>query len=522
MGKLPARFSLPQLIPHGHFMALAPLDVWLRLLFRPRAAVPARFWPRLLFALLASTLVTFITLPERLLLALFRHVRPEPLSLTSTPVFILGYYRSGTTHLQYLLDQDPNLFSPKWFHALAPQGFIASWTLLRFALIPFMSATRLVDAMVFSPEAPAEDDFALNNRALASSLPGWAVLPQAHTFYDRFHDLKNLYPEERARWERYQCEFVRKLALLSGSRRLLLKSPSHTARVDALLELFPGAKFIHITRHPNDVMRSNLTMLQTTQRLYALQYPLATEQAEQRLVDQYLRTEERYLAARSAISQGNLAELRFEDLLADPVGEIKRVYRELDLSYTGAFEQRLLDYLSTVQSYAPNVHLEWTEEEERRLAPELAPLVEQFQHGQPSVPKVELPKRPARSRTKPALVAVAAALACTLVWLAIANATQNMHGWIVWPTGIAVGYSTLRNARYGSRTLGLWSFFLTLLVLLGVVFSNVRSIYFAAHSHVPLTALWDAALRSLTVEARLFWSFMGLMTAYRLGSRPHV
>src|SRR5574341_2131741 len=95
------RFSLLQLVPHGHFMALAPLDVWLRLLAHPGGSVPARYWPRLLFALLISTSVTMITLPERLLLAFFWRARRKPSGSTPAPVFILGYSRSGTTHLQY-------------------------------------------------------------------------------------------------------------------------------------------------------------------------------------------------------------------------------------------------------------------------------------------------------------------------------------------------------------------------------------------------------------------------------------
>lgn len=44
-------------------------------------------------------------------------------------------------------------------------------------------------------------------------------------------------------------------------QRLILKSPAHTARLKLLHEIFPKAKFIHISRNPYEVYQS-------TQKLY--------------------------------------------------------------------------------------------------------------------------------------------------------------------------------------------------------------------------------------------------------------
>src|SRR5215510_10684750 len=106
---------------------------------------------------------SLLTLPERVLCYGFLRRRRSSPDQLRAPVFILGYYRSGTTHLQYLLSRDPNFFSPAWIHTLVPQGFVLTWTFLRFFLIPFMPSTRQVDPMLFGPDAPSEDDFALNN-----------------------------------------------------------------------------------------------------------------------------------------------------------------------------------------------------------------------------------------------------------------------------------------------------------------------------------------------------------------------
>ncbi|MEX0876301.1 MAG: hypothetical protein WD114_02480, partial [Phycisphaerales bacterium] len=39
--------------PVAHLLALAPLDVWIRLLHRSRS-VPPRYWPRMVFVLFTS------------------------------------------------------------------------------------------------------------------------------------------------------------------------------------------------------------------------------------------------------------------------------------------------------------------------------------------------------------------------------------------------------------------------------------------------------------------------------------
>ena len=527
-GFLSRLFPLPY-FPYPHFMALAPLDVWARLLFSPRAIIPIRYWPRLLFALATSFFSTLLTLPERVLCYGFLSGPRSSRDQFRAPIFILGYYRSGTTHLQYLLSRDPNFFSPAWIHTLVPQGFILTWTFLRFFLIPFMPSTRQVDPMLFGPDAPSEDDFALNNWALASALAGRAVLPQAYQFYARFHDLRDLTASELSRWRRYQVAFVHKMSVIARNKTLLIKSPSHTARVRWLLELFPQAKFVHVTRDPRAVMRSNVALLQLVQRLYNINDPLPQETIESILVREYLATEQSYLEARARIPRGQIAEVRFQDLLADPVGEIHRVYRELALPLSERFEERLADYLASVQTYSPNVHPDWTEKKNGTLSSQVAPLVSAFAHDRPAIPAGKPPRSSGRAnlfaamRGKFSLLAgLGTALVCAVLWLSIAQLTHNRHDWLVWPTGIAVGYSTLRVARAGSRKLGSWAALLTLIVLLAVGLANTFLLDYQGTPGGTVSRIMTAAARKFTHGAYLFWCYMGFATAIRLGSRRHL
>jgi hypothetical protein len=514
------------LVPYPPFLGFAPLDVWWRLLRAPGVSVAPRYWPRLAIGLVTSALVTLLTLPERLLLGLWFRLRRPPRS--PGPVFILGYYRSGTTHLQYLLDCDPHLYSPRWYQVLSPQGFVVSWTVLRLLLLPFVPNKRPQDNVAHGADVPAEDDFALNNGALASSIPGRFITPRARPHFDRFHDLKGLTPEERERWRRCQFDFFRKMAILAGPRRVVFKSPSHTARVGALRDLFAGTggpKFLHISRQPLSVLRSNVRLLQVLQDMYGLQDGPSDDELERYLTREYLATEEDYLAARGQVPPGDLAELRMEDLQADPVGELKRVYAELGLPYTPEFERRALEYLEATRDYRPNPQSGWGEEQTRRMAAAVEPLKRQFRHDRPAIPRAEPPRGEAAPLTgrkrRAAVVALITGAACLAVWLLLVYALQMRLDRLVWPVGIAVGYAALRQARQGSVLLGAWSALVTTLVFLagGLLTTAVLS---GSESGNSWAGLWGTTWEELSSWRILLWYALGFWYAHGTASRSWV
>ncbi len=370
------RWLIPYL-PYPHIMCVAPIDTILRLLLRVRPRIPPAYWPRLILLLLISMIVTIGSLPERLILGAWLRLRPPRIEPHQAPVFVLGYFRSGTTFLQNLFAADPNLRSPRWAEVLAPQTFVVGWVLFRYIFMPFERLMRLDALAPIAGHLPAEDDFALNNWGAVSVIAGRAVLPRQQDFYNRFNDLDGLTPRERERWRSYQLAFVQKLTLISGGRRLVLKSPSHTARVRYLLQLFPGAKFVHISRPPDLVFRSNLLLARELQRAFALQPPLPGDEQEEIIVREYLATEQHYLADKGLIPPGDLAEIRLHDLSADPVGEMKRVYRELGLDFDAGFEAELAPVIAAFGKRTPNRHPDLTEAQKAKMA-RLRPLAAAF------------------------------------------------------------------------------------------------------------------------------------------------
>jgi omega-hydroxy-beta-dihydromenaquinone-9 sulfotransferase len=378
------RWVFPYL-PYPHFMGLAPLDSVLALLLRTRPKVPVVLWPRLAVLLSLSALSTILSLPERLAIATWLRFRPRAPTPHEAPVFVLGYFRSGTTWLQTLLSLDPALRSPIWLEALSPHTFVVTWTVLRVLLVPFLMLVRIRAVSPLGATLPAEDDFALCNWARTSVIAGRAVLPEQQDFYNRFHDLDGLSRQELARWEHHERVFVGKLLLTAKGRRPLLKSPSHTARVRHLLRLFPGAKFIFISRPPRTVFQSNLALIKGLQDTFRLGPPIDAARQEEMIVAEYLAAMERYVADRALIPPGDLAELRLQDLAADPLGEIARVYGELGLTLSATFRDRLVKYLAAPIQRTPLNHPPLTQEQQARAA-RLDPLGPLFGHDRPAPP----------------------------------------------------------------------------------------------------------------------------------------
>ncbi len=539
-----------------HFMALAPLDAWMRLLFAPFVWVKPVYWPRLVFGILTSAFGTAVTLPERLFLApvlgLLGRRRAHRLRHEPGVLIVLGYPRSGTTHLHYLLACDPRFWTPRWYQALAPAGFLLSWSLLRIVLVPFLSNKRLMDDMAFGPEWPAEDEFAVNNWCAASYLPGRLIVPGHHAHYHRFHDLERLTPGERSRWRRYSWAFSWKLSWIAGRRSILLKSPSHTARVRELFDLYTGnVRFVHIVRDPRAVVRSNVSMLQRAE-VYHLQDPAPGEQLERELIDDLIGTDAKFRREVAELPPGRLAHVRYQDLVADPLGQMRRIYDELDLGWTPDIEQRLVRYLHTVSDYRAATPAG----KAARLSSEAPALDELARRTGLDRPRVESQPLPALDRPSatprggPALIFTA--ILVSVLWLLSAYLLHDRLDWGVWPVGALIGYAAVRAARGGSNTLGLIAVAVTLIVFLVVAWPATylaqyvgdRNIIAAAklarmdlesyrvhslsagfnpHSfEEKVRHSWLATKEGIVAANNLPYLFLGLFTAFRFASRKHV
>jgi len=244
-GKLKHRWSLG-----NNYLAGITAGDWWRLLRENHFSVDPEYWHRAAFVTLASCMNSFYRREEERLFS--SRVRATEIA---PPLFVLGHWRSGTTHLHNLLAQDNNQFAhANTYQVVNPHTFLSTEqaNTRRFAwMVP---KTRPMDNMALDFQAPQEDEFAPCLMSLHSLYLGISF-PRREEHYARYLTFEDVPPAEIEQWKSAFVEFMRKLSF-KYHRPLVLKSPPHTARIRILLDLFPDARFVFIHRDPYQVFQS--------------------------------------------------------------------------------------------------------------------------------------------------------------------------------------------------------------------------------------------------------------------------
>jgi omega-hydroxy-beta-dihydromenaquinone-9 sulfotransferase len=97
------------------------LGDWCGLLRRRRFAIDPPHWPRALVQTALGASNSVVARIERA-----RFGRRIDTTQVQPPLFILGHYRSGTTHLHSLLALDQQFAAPSFFQVLNPHTFLTT------------------------------------------------------------------------------------------------------------------------------------------------------------------------------------------------------------------------------------------------------------------------------------------------------------------------------------------------------------------------------------------------------------
>jgi hypothetical protein len=284
------------------------------------------------------------------------------------PVFILGHWRSGTTHLHNLLAQDVNQFTfPNTFQVVNPETFLTTEAVSSRLFASLVPKKRPMDNVSMSFKTPQEDEFAPAMLSLRS--PYYSVtFPRADGFYNRFLTFRDADPVDRQAWIDGFQWFLKKVSFRDkGQRALLLKSPPHTARVNLLLEMFPDAKFVHIHRHPHKVFRSFAHYHDTMAWYTFLQKPVVAD-LEGSMIERYRELYNTFLDNRPLIPSGQFHEVRFDELERKPLRCLHETYESLGLTGFEEARPRFEAYIESQRNYEKNCFTDLQPRLKERLA----------------------------------------------------------------------------------------------------------------------------------------------------------
>src|SRR5262249_53970099 len=146
-----------------------------------------------------------------------------------------------------------------------------------------------------------------------------------------------------------------KLLTFAAHKRVLLKSPPHTGRIEVLARLFPGAKFIHIVRHPFALFPSTMRLWQSLDEVQGLQIPRGVG-LDADVCDCLRRMHRGFEAQRQRLPREAIYDVHYEDLVADPVTEIGKIYARLELGDYTQVHEKIAACVAEQKDYKPNKH----------------------------------------------------------------------------------------------------------------------------------------------------------------------
>ncbi len=273
--------------------------------------------------------------------------------LIKPPIFILGHWRSGTTMLHELMIRDERFSFASTYECFAPDHFLITGSMVPRLLWFLLPAKRPQDNMPAGFDRPQEDEFALISMGAPTPYMRMAF-PNHPAPYEGMLDMDGLSDKELCAFREAMTWFLKTLTY-KNQKRLVLKSPPHTGRIELLAEMFPGAKFIHLVRDPYALYSSATRLWHAMDETQGFQIP-RFEGLDEYIFDTFSRMYDGFERGRESIDPQNICDVRYEELAQDPIGVVQSIYDKLQL---GDFEVARPDieaHVATLRDYKPNKH----------------------------------------------------------------------------------------------------------------------------------------------------------------------
>ena len=297
------------------------------------------------------------------------------------PVFILGHWRSGTTHLYNIMCK-----SGEWAY-VPPVATGLPWDLfgLAKAFAPILEKAlpehRYIDNIPVTPTSPQEDEIAIANMTDLSFYHG-IYFPKAFSeFLSRGLFFDGCSEGDIARWRQRFVYLLRKLSHYQDGKTLLIKNPVYTGRLSLLRAMFPDAKFVHIRRNPYEVFVSMRNFYKKLLAEFALQ-SYAHIDIDETIITVYERMMDALDRDAAGLSSPHYLDLAYEDLDRDAIGALEKIHQALELPGFVDARPKFEAYLASVRTFEKN-RFSYSDEAAQKVEQRLGRFVERWGYRRP-------------------------------------------------------------------------------------------------------------------------------------------
>ena len=302
--------------------------------------------------------------------------RIEASDIPQFPIFIIGHWRTGSTLLHQIMNLDPAMLTPTLFQVAEPDCFLTSYKYYKPIMKLLLRKNRPMDQVKLGMDEPQEDEYAIYRLTNHSPLER-LVFPISSRYFLR--DYPSFVPDgpEKKRWETQILNFFRKLNF-EKNKTIVSKNPFNSLRIKELKSLFPDARFIHIYRHPYEVVPSTMHLWNIVQNQNCLNSKGASPTVDDIIdyLDHFWNVIQQDL---SSISIENTYMMKFEDLENEPEKMIRDLYSYFRIPFSDIFKIKLESFLKEIEGYQKNQY-QLTHEEKEQISKRLRPHMEYFKY----------------------------------------------------------------------------------------------------------------------------------------------
>ena len=284
------------------------------------------------------------TLSNRL--RIIEHLKLHPALLerpVEKPTFVFGLPRTGTTLAINLLNADParrcllrwealNSAPPAKAGALhSDPRYLAEQQKLEASIkyMPHIAAIHYEDA-----DSPTECQYAMALSFCAQIFESSVHIPRYRDWFNNTSYLPAF---------RFHKQLLQLLQAENGGR-WTLKNPWHPLFLNDLTTVYPDAQLAMTHRDPVEVVGSACSLIRHVRPMFSEHADLPGIAAQ--MIDTFDLMITRQNAYRDAHGQDSIHDIRYKDLMQDPIGEMRKLYAHFDEPLTQEAETAMTRLLA--------------------------------------------------------------------------------------------------------------------------------------------------------------------------------